>query len=129
MATKEQILKWNNQLSNNWQFDFKYFLIWKEKQIILKEALSETSYTTYTMHFTERREGFKWLDGYDVKINKSIWHLQGDMAVSHGLGVQKTIKTNISNKKQYKILADLTKEFPLSVVKSLYTGNEVNPMV
>ena len=129
MATKEQILKWNAQLSNGWRFDLRQFMFHKEKQIELIEEIDDKHYFEYTMYFWQKLNKTTWkYENYDVVINKSEWTRTEGGATSFGLGITKKIKEQITNKKSYKLLADLTKEYDLQKVKSLYTGNEVNPM-
>lgn len=129
-VTKEQFIKWNSQLANGWQLDLQRLAIWGEKDIVIRDEISEDKYIDYKLSFYKNYENHRYTGFYDIKITKSEWErgCSGDCFVSRGLGCTKVLVKNASTKKQYKLLVELSKKFTLEDVKSLYTGNEVNPM-
>lgn len=129
-VTKEQYNKWNGQLSNGWVLDLERLVVWGEKDIKLKEQISENEILEFSLYYTEVFENYRYTGFYDIKLTKRIWKKSenSECWTTSGLGCQKIIAKKVSNKKLYKNLVELSKDISLEDAKALFTGNEVNPM-
>lgn len=129
-VTKLQYDKWNNQLENGWRLDLQDLVVWGEKRIKLFETHSETKKTEYQLSYQEVWEEHTFTGFYDIKLTKREWTKSDntDCYMTQGLGCSKTIVKKASDKKVYKNLVQLSKDLSLEDVKSLFTGNEVNPL-
>lgn len=67
--------------------------------------------------------------GYDVEVRKSEWTKEATGGYSsHGLGIRKLLKENVGNKKAFKILAEISKQYTVENIRSMYTGEELNAL-
>jgi hypothetical protein len=120
--TKAQVEKWNNQLGNGWKLDLQTLVVWNEKRPKFKYKKNESDDILYTfdINFTEDRQGYEYLGTYSVDVCCQKWREEGDVMISHGLGVRKRIAVSISNKKMFKILADMTKKLDKTTLLSMF---------
>ena len=120
--TREQVAKWNNQLADGWKLDLQQLLYWGNKRPSFKFKKSESDDVLYTfdLEFSEDWQNHEFLGTYSVDVRCQKWVEQGEMMTSHGLGVRKRIASAISNKKMFKVLADMTKKLDKNTLLAMF---------
>lgn len=122
--TKEQFLKLNKNLLNNWRFDAYYYVTWGEKRITLINKISELKQIEYKMSFSNKS---RWDNELEIVINRNEWNRKNedDMYCSHGLGKYITVCENAGTRKNYKMLEALTKDFTIEKLEKMFEAVEV----
>lgn len=123
--TKEQFLKLNKNLLNGWRFNTYYYANWGEKEIVLKNKISELKHIEYKMSF---RNKSRYNNELKIVINRSEWNRKSEedlLYCSHGLGKYITVCENAGTRKNYKMLEALTKDFTIEKLEEMFQAVEV----
>ena len=120
--TREQVEKWNNQLADGWKLDLQQLLYWGNKRPSFKFKKNESDKVLYTfdLEFSEDWQNHEFLGTYSVDVRCQKWIEKDSFMTSHGLGVRKRIASAISNKKMFKILADMTKKLDKNTLLQMF---------
>lgn len=120
--TREQVAKWNNQLAEGWELDFQQLVYWGNKRPSFKFKKNESDDVLYTfdLEFSEDWQNHEFLGTYSVDVRCQKWIEKDNFMTSHGLGVRKRLASAISNKKMFKLLADMTKKLDKNTLLQMF---------
>lgn len=101
---KETVIKYNNELKNNFKFDVQQCVLWNDKRATKNIELEENKILQVNIEFTERYENFN--KTIDLVIDLSEWTKKESIYTSFGLGYTQTIKTGFTRKNFKEIIKE-----------------------
>lgn len=118
--TKEQAIKWDKMLSNDYHFDVKDYVIWGDKHASLKIELAEDKILEAALMYREEGVGFRATGRQIPHIHLQLWqvNLETGVGVSHGLGAYIPVG-EIQNNRNWKYLCALSREYPADRIMKL----------
>lgn len=122
--TREQIKKWESECKNDFKFDLRYWLYHNEKTLEKTVKLDEKTYLKAHLSFYNKYENYKQV-GYYINVNISKWHIEGEMATSHGLGISYKVNDEIYQKRSFKELQKATEMITSEMIMSIYNQDTV----
>ena len=117
--TREQIKKWEKDCKNGFEFDLRYWLFHQEKTLEKTIKLDEKTYLKAHLMYYEKYENYKYI-GYYINVNISKYYIEGEMAVSHGLGINYKVNNEIYQKRSFKELQKATEIITDEIIMSIY---------
>ena len=115
--TKEQAIKWDSMLHNDYHLDIKDYVIWGDKHASLKIELGENKILEAALIYREEGRGFRTTGRQIPHIHLQLWEVNPEtgVGVSHGLGAYIRVG-EIQNNRNWKYLCALSAEYPAEKV-------------
>ena len=109
-------------MADGWKLDLHQLLYWGNKRPSFKFKKNESDDVLYTfdLEFSEDWQNHEFLGTYSVDVRCQKWIEKDSFMTSYGLGVHKRIASAISNKKMFKLLADMTKKLDKNTLLAMF---------
>ena len=117
--TREQIKKWESECKNDFKFDIRYWMYHQEKTLTKRINLDDKTYLEVHLMFYNKYENYRQV-GYYINVNISKYYIEGEMAVSHGLGISYKLNNEIYQKRSFKELQKATAFINNDLIMSIY---------
>ena len=118
--TKEQAIKWDKMLSNDYHLDIKDYVIWGDKHASLKIELAEDKILEAALIYREEGSGFRTTGRQIPHIHLQLWQVnrETNVGTSNGLGAYIPVG-EIQNNRNWKYLCALSAEYPAARIMEL----------
>lgn len=121
---KSDIEKWESECKNNFKFDLRYWLYHNEKTLEKTVKLDGKTYLKAHIMFYNKYENYRTV-GYYININISKWYIEGEMATSHGLGINYKLNDEIYQRRNFKELQKATELINDELIMSIYNQDNM----
>ncbi len=129
--TKEQAIKWDKMLGGGYHFDIQHFVIWGEKEAVLKIKTGENKVLSATLEYRDERDGHRYTGRQKPVLHMQLWTVDPETGtgISQGLGASVDVG-EVQDKKNWKYLCELSGEYTADKVLELameHAGQLGNP--
>lgn len=122
---KSDVEKWEKDCKNDFKFDIRYYLYHNEKTLTKRINLDDKTYLEVHLMFYNKYENYRQV-GYYININISKYYIEGEMAVSHGLGISYKLNETVYQKRSFKELQKATAYINNDLVMSIYNQDNAS---
>lgn len=107
--TREQIIRWNAKLSNGFQLDLHYLMIWNEKRAVRNIKLPDGRTLQASISWVEIRDGFRYSGLVQPEMHLSVWTpTSNGLMSSSGMGATVKLTEETFTRKVWNELARFT---------------------
>ena len=126
--TTKQVESANAKMSNGWQLDIRYYVIWGKKQAIKRVRLDDHSFVEASLYMQEGRDNTRYGVGsgkYHVALHMNICYERDDspFTTCYGLGQFVDVSTEEFPMRKFAAVQKMTANFTDTEILKL-----LNPM-
>lgn len=121
--TKEQLNKWNSNMTNGWKLSISSLVFHNEKNPELCVPIDDKTYIEAKLWYTDVRDGYKYTGLKRPQLHISLCHKQeSGTAVSYGVGYTKDLEGEVK-RATLSNLVKLTTQFTPNDIMAIAKAN------